>query len=61
MSRECRRISGAPKRPYSTKQEAKRVARSEWSRFRWPGERMKAYRCGSCGFYHIGHETKGQT
>lgn len=44
----------AGKRPYVTKDEAKRAAKRSEASF----GRMHAYRCAHCGDYHIGHKPK---
>jgi hypothetical protein len=47
------RDDGSPKRPYLTKINADRAARSFEKSHR--GESMNAYRCATCRRFHTGH------
>lgn len=54
ITRQCLRRDGTPKVVYLTKQEAKKKLREV------PGDTSTGwnswYKCGSCGYYHIGRE-----
>ena len=42
-----------PKRKYVSRTDARKAARRTANECR---ERMNAYRCPECGFYHVGHK-----
>jgi hypothetical protein len=46
------------KRGYRRKTDAKRAAR--WAQANFRGGALHAYRCGRCGWFHVGHKAASQ-
>ena len=46
--RQCMNSAGVLKRRYATRDEAQTAAAAR------PDPRVRPYRCGDCGFWHIG-------
>ncbi|MET8006199.1 hypothetical protein [Nonomuraea glycinis] len=53
---EASRCRSSGKVRHWTRQDAK-----QWSRIAHRGERMQAYRCDTCGFWHLGHAHESGT
>ena len=63
VDRNCRTVSGRPKRGYRSKKEARAQARVLAKKAGDPGgeKAMKVYRCPTCKMYHLGHKTSGKS